>query len=262
MNFKKYLATNALHLGFFIELVNLIMKFGVDVLKVLVPFEVLRACVAKEDLCYKVVRKSNISALKEKSDHARDMIILSIKDIIKSALRHFDENICEAAKRLKILFDAHDNPQPIIKLPYDAETAAIKNLLQDLEGKFAADVEITGLTTWVKELRKRNDDFEELAKAYNEQQSEKPLYRPKEVRKETDQAYQDLLTVIKGNIIDEADGKGEALYTPFITELNTLVKHYNDLIAQHIGRVHAEKEKEKNNDEQPPDSREPASDEK
>jgi hypothetical protein len=241
LKIKIYLLSNPLHLQYVLEVLNLIRKFNPELLKVVSQYEIFQACVEIEDLCYKIIRKSDISKLKKGKDHERDMTIMSIKDVVRTALRSLDGNVSEAADRIKIVLDAFDRPQLLTKLPYDAETVAIYNLLEELEEKHKEDVKIIGLQAFVEELRARNDDFDKLAKDYNKQQAEKPSARPKEARKKTDKVYQDIITLINGNIIND----GEAPYTPFINELNTLIKHYNDLIAQHRGHLKAVKEKEK-----------------
>jgi hypothetical protein len=180
--------------------------------------------------------------MKEESDHARDTVIAGIKDAVKSALRHFDANVREAAYRLKIVIDTYDSPQPVTKLSYDAETAAVNNLLQEFEGKYAADVQTAGLTAWTTELRARNRAFENLADAYTGQQAEKPAFRPLDARKETDGAYRDIVTLISAWMLTD----GEDAYKSFVTELNAVIKHYNDLIAQHLGRLEAKKENNNN----------------
>jgi hypothetical protein len=237
---RNYLLSNALHLQFVIAVLNLIRKFGNVFSKVVPQTEALQVCADKEDQCYKVVRKSDISSIKRKSDEARDAIVIGIKDAVKSLLRHFDPGILEAAQRIKILIDAYDSPKPLIRLSYDAETVAINNLLQEFDGKYAQDVRTTGLSNWVEELRTRNNDFDDLTRAYNEQQAEKPAFRPADVRKDTDKAYQDIVTVINALVILE----GVANYEPFIVELNTLIKHYNDELARHRGRRQTEKKEE------------------
>jgi hypothetical protein len=234
---KNYLLSNALHLQFVIAVWNLIRKFGQSLSKITAQSNVLKDCIDKEDLCYKVIRKSDLSALKAERDNERDTIIIGIKDAVKSALRHFDSNVREAAQRIKIVIDTYNRPVPLINLPYDAETAAVNNLLQEFEGKYANDIATIGLREWVDELRNRNNTFELLTTAYNEQQAEKPSFLFVDVRKETDKAYKDIITVISALMIME----GDAAYTPFVTELNVLIKHYNDLIAQHQGRLHSEK---------------------
>jgi hypothetical protein len=229
--------TQALHLQLAGEAQGLIEKFDPSVLKIVPQFESFRISVEKEDLSYKIIRKSDLSEAKENADQERDTIIIGINDGVRAALRHFSPAVNEAAKRLKIVLDTYNTPRPLQDLPYDAETAAVNNLLQEFEGKYSADVQITGLTPWVAELHQRNDRFDRLAKAYNEQQAAKPSFKFKDVRRETDEAFKKIVLVINALVVME----GESAYAPFITELNTLIKHYNDLIAQHHGRVKSEK---------------------
>jgi hypothetical protein len=165
---------------------------------------------------------------------------------VKTALRHFDPVTSEAAKRLKIVLDTYNTPKALTRLPYDAETISIVNLLQEFDGKYLADVQAIGLTPWVSELRARNDEFDRLTKACNEQQAAKPPFSMTEARNETDEAYKEIVLVINALIVME----GETAYAPFVTELNELIKHYNDLIAQHRGRNKAKSQSKSENDEQ------------
>jgi hypothetical protein len=229
--------THALHLQFANETKSKIEKFGTATLKIVPQYETFCASIAKEDLCYKVIRKSDLSEAKENADQARDAVIKGINEAVRTALRHFDPVVTEAAKRLKIVMDTYNSPKPLTTLPYDAETAAIVNLLQELEGKYAVDVQTTGLTAWVAKLHERNDTFDRLAKEYIEQQAAKPPYRMKDVRNETDDAYRKIVLVINALIVMES----ETTYAPFVAEQNELIKHYSDLIAQHLGRNKAKK---------------------
>jgi hypothetical protein len=234
-----YHLSAGLHLQFVVEVRNIIWKFNPNTLKIEPQYEVLRICIEKEDLCYKNIRKSNISELKMNSDQARDSLVTGTNETLKTAHRHHDIKVVEAAQRLQVVFDKYNKPVSLINLPYDAETLAIDSLLQELETNHASDVEITGLKSWITELRVRNTAFQELAKAYIEEQAAKPSLYSKDVRFETDKAYKDIATVINALIIME----GEEKYAPFVSELNTLIKHYNDLAMQHLGRVRAKKEK-------------------
>ncbi|MDR0604351.1 MAG: DUF6261 family protein [Bacteroidales bacterium] len=242
---KNYKYTDALHLQFFIALLNLIRQFGVNVLKIGVLFDKICKSVEQEESCFKIIRKSDISNLKAESDHARDDIMAGIKKLLESALHHFDLKIREAAYRLKIVLDTFDHPTTIINLPYDAETVTVNKLLHEWESKYMSDLEITGLIPWVKELRERNNAFDELTKQYSGQLAEKTPLRPKEVRRETDKLYKRIVLVINANVVVAEENGEEPIYDPFVNELNVLIKHYNDLYAQHIGRLEAKKEKEK-----------------
>jgi hypothetical protein len=242
---RNYQYTNVLHLQFFIALLNLIKKFGANMLKIGDLFDRICRSVEKEESSHKVIRKSDISNLKAESDHVRDDIVVGIKKILESALHHFDVNVREASYRLKIVFDAYNKPTPLIHLGYDAETASINKLLQEWENKYMSDLETVGLVTWVKELHERNNAFDELTRRYSEQLAEKPALRPKEARRETDELYKEILLVIGADIALENKNAEESIYAPFVNELNVLIKHYNDLLAQHLGRIEAEKKREK-----------------
>ncbi|MDR1340533.1 MAG: DUF6261 family protein [Prevotellaceae bacterium] len=224
--------THALHLQFASEAKGIIEKFNPSALKISPQYEILRASIEKEDLCYKIIRKSELSEAKEDADRIRDAVVIGINDAVRTALRHFDPAVSGAAKRLKIVLDTYNSPKSLTLLPYDAETAAIVNLLQEFEGKYAADIQVAGLTAWVSELHERNSEFELLAKNYIEQQSAKPSFRMKDARNETDDAYKKIVLVVSALTVME----GETAYAPFVNELNALIKHYSDLIAQRLGR--------------------------
>jgi hypothetical protein len=238
--------SNALHLQFVGETKGLIEKYSPSALKIVPQYDDLRVKIEKEDLCYKVIRKSDLSEAKENADQARDAVIIGISEAVRTAVRHFESAVSEAAKRLKIVLDAYNMPVSLIRLPYDAETVSIVNLLQEFDGKYLADVQTTGLTPWVTELRARNEEFDRLAKAYNEQQAEKPPFSMKDARNETDEAYGKIVLVINALTVME----GETAYAPFVTELNELIKHYSDLIAQHRGRNKAKNRSKSENAEQ------------
>jgi hypothetical protein len=224
--------TNALHLQFNGEAKDLVEKFPNVAARIAPQFDVFRQSVEREDACFKIIRKSDLSALKEEADAKRDAILVGIGDAIRTALRHFKPEVKEAARRLKIVLDAYNTPTPMVKLPYDAETASVDNLLQEFSGKLSAEVQLTGLAPWTEELAARNADFAALAKGYNVQQAEKPPFRMTDVRRETDAAFDNVVLVLNALIVME----GEAAYAPFVAELNELAKHYHTLVAQHEGR--------------------------
>jgi hypothetical protein len=118
-------------------------------------------------------------------------------------------------------------------MPYDAETIAITNFIQELNGVYSEDVRILELDRWVDMLDAKNREFEDLAKKYNEELSvRRPEFRMRDVRHEVDKARGVITDRINALIIVE----GEATYSAFVREWNELVKHYNDILAQHKGR--------------------------
>jgi hypothetical protein len=237
---KSYKYSNTLHLQFILEVLGLIKKFGIEWLKIIDLFNIYNACVEEEDLYYKTVRKSYLSGKKQEISNLRNTLVLGIHHALKSGLRHFDENIRAAAQKLELVFDTYNSPVLITRLPYDAETAVINNLLQELTVKYADDSQKINLIPWLVELQNRNNEFDALVKDYNEEQAGIPPLNLVNIRKKTDSAYRDIVTFINALVVVEKT----STYDPFIVEINTLIKHYNDLYAQHIGRIRAGKGKD------------------
>jgi hypothetical protein len=238
--------SHALHLQFTTEIRELLEKFDPSELNILSPFEIFCISVEREDRCYKIVRKSDISEIKEDADYNRDDTLVGLHKEILALARHFDPEIKRAGIRIKIVFDEYNNPKSMRTLPYDAETVTIENFIQEMRNEHANDMEITSLTKWINELAAKNAEFDKLVKAYVEQQAEKPSFRMKDVRRETDNAYKDIVTILNAEIIHH----GENAYSTFISEWNILIKHYNDILAQHKGRNKAKKERAKKEKEE------------
>jgi hypothetical protein len=200
----------------------------------------LSQCVENENQCYKIISKSDLSRLKVEKDHERDIIIVAIKKLIDMLLLHFEPAKRDAAHRIKIVIEVYDNPTSIISQSYNVETVTIYNLITILETDYADDVEITGLKEWLQELKIRNDAFAKLATDYTEEQSKKTTSRSKELREKTDEAYNNVIEAVDGLV--QLEGVKE--YAPFIAEVNELGWQYDTLYAQHLGGLHAKKEKE------------------
>jgi hypothetical protein len=91
----------------------------------------------------------------------------------------------------------------------------------------------------VKELALVNEKFEQLTKASTEEKARKPDMRMVEVRKNVDRAWKNIIILIQADMIRY----GEEKYKDFVAEWNALIKHYNDIWAQHKGRNKAKREK-------------------
>jgi hypothetical protein len=192
----------------------------------------------EEDECYQLIPKSEYTAKKANADHQRDNLIIGMRNIVKkTAVYHFDANVMEAAKRLEILFERY---KKLETWSYDAETAGITNLLQELQGNYSRDVSLLNIKEWVIQLEIENKAFEGLVKAALEEKSDKSLFRIKTIRKQIDSVCFSLIEHINALLIME----GEDAYIPFIQKFNTIASHYNTLVAQHKGRNAAKKGKE------------------
>jgi hypothetical protein len=146
--------------------------------------------------------------------------------------------VAAAARRLMIIIDGFNSPEPLTHLSYDAETAAITSLLQDLNQK-AADVEKLGLQGWVTALETKNKAFDKQADLYIGNAAEKPAYNMLQARRGVEKSMRTMFDCINALIII----KGETNYTLYVPKLNAIIKHYNEVYAEHIGRYEANKKK-------------------
>jgi hypothetical protein len=122
------------------------------------------------------------------------------------------------------------NRTPLVKLSYDAETAAINALLLEL-GKYEADIVTVGVQNWVDGLRRKNSEFDALAKQYHDEVTEKPEYNMQNARIGIEPVLRTMFGFIEGLDVME----GEGTYAQAVQSLNTIIKHYNDVYAQHKG---------------------------
>jgi hypothetical protein len=124
VNIHKNHLTNALHLQFILEVIKLIRKFNSILLKIPALFENLSSCAEKEERCYKISNKSDLSDLKMEIDHIRDTLVLGIKKSVKLALVHFDEKMINISRRV----DKWTSKQGIYKHADDADSKGFSQI--------------------------------------------------------------------------------------------------------------------------------------
>lgn len=176
-----------------------------------------------------VIRKSAITDELTDADTVRDTTFKGLRDAIKSAVRHFNPDVQQAAVRLQVVTGHYGN---ISTKPYDEETAAINSMITEMNTTYAADLAATGLAGWVAELQSNNDAFDALKRSRYSEDSSKTQLRMKQVRIALDAAY----TAITDRIDALVLINGEAAYSTFVNELNSRIESYSNLLAQRKGR--------------------------
>jgi hypothetical protein len=156
------------------------------------------------------------------ADHRDDRLITGIRETIAAALHHFDPSVVAAAQSLSLRIKAFGD---IPMKSYEEEAAAIDILLGDLQSpEYAPKVALLGLALWVDELAEAVADFEQLLKLRNVEQADKPQQRLRDVRRQIETVYRDMITHINSAaILDTAD-----TYTEFINRLNAQITYFND----------------------------------
>jgi hypothetical protein len=152
-------------------------------------------------------------------DMLRDSAFRALRAAWKYALAELDPQKQLAAERLGIVFHHFGN---LASKPYNEATGAILNFLDELRGKYAADVEMLNLTDMVNKLEDANNAFEAAILQRNAEASERPDMKLLEIRHETDRCYHDILDRIEAQALLEGDER----FAGFIRTLNANIERY------------------------------------
>jgi hypothetical protein len=154
---------------------------------------------------------------------------------IKAALDHYNDDVVQSARRLKVVADTYGN---LAAKPINEETSGIYNFVQELDSpKYAEDVKTVGITGHVRKLESDNRAFDALLKSRDDENAVKTQLKMKECRAATDSAYNAIVRQINALQVVE----GEDAYIAFVNRLNIVIDRYNNLLAQRAGRAKAKK---------------------
>lgn len=225
------------HFQLHTELRKLVEKHGAAALNIEAAFAAYLPLYAAVDEALTKVSKSALTADIHAADKRRDALFRGMVNANKSAADHFKPDVQAAAKRLKVLLDTYGN---LAQKPLNEETAALHNLLQELEGSYAADAKLAGLADWAAELKAANAAFGKLVTDRYEEAALKTDLVLKQCRREADEAYRAIAERVNALAVVE----GVAKYEDFIRQLNAVLEKYATLLAQRRGRGAKEAEKQ------------------
>lgn len=221
-------ARNKAHFELMTELKDLLSGTNQSAFKIEELVAVFVALLSDEDEVIIQVQKYEDTEEIALTDMDRDAVSRLIEAIVKCCEKMRDKEKKAAAKRLKPVLDTYKN---IARLPYDEETAAIHNLLQELD-KRRADVVTVRADAWVDDLRSYNDEFRSLMKSRYSEEAQRLKLRMKEVRSQVDEAYFDIITKLEAG----ANFNGEEAYRNLFDEINARLTRYANIMAQEKGR--------------------------
>jgi hypothetical protein len=225
---------NTEHFQFIKETVGLIILIGALSMKILKEFETLRACFRAEDEAYKKIVKSKVTDKIETADKRRDNTWRGVIDAVKSALRHYEPNVVEAAKRILIVINTFGN---IAAKALNEGTADFYNLLQELNKNYADDLKTLNLEGWTAQLEAENKECEQLIIARNDEKTGKTKLTMKQCREDTDRAFYKLVDRINALILVDGDED----YAEFVDKLNGFIDTYNNAVARRRGKSKTKK---------------------
>jgi hypothetical protein len=192
-----------------------------------------QAAVEQESDIYKWIRKSEYTEKKEKADHDRGQVYKGLVATVQAALNHFDPTTQEKAAHVHVLLQGYGD---VNHMDYDGQTAAVDSIITNLRSPKYQNASLTlGLFPWINELEAKNNLFKTLVDDATEEKLEKPKVKPTVARHETDVA----LRAVTDRVSALATLNGPDNYQTFADEFNVRVEHYNSLVREHYGRLHA-----------------------
>jgi hypothetical protein len=218
------------HYNFHTDVNGLITYFTAASLLIAAEYATYASLIKDEEDALNFVRKNSYSTSVAQADIVRDNTIAGMDDAISSGLKHFNAEIREAAKRLKILRDSSGD---IARKAYSKESGDVIKLLADLRGPHATDVTAARIGEWVDELEVDQTNFIATQNHRYDEAGEKTRLRMKEVRIDVDEAYRTLVNKINALIIVN----GETPYVDFVNKLNQRIEAYTNNLSIYKGRA-------------------------
>jgi hypothetical protein len=215
---------NEEHFEFGENVIKLVNKYSPEILGIVAKYVVYLQLFAKELEALDLVRKKLITDELPDADHKRNDTFIGLSLAVKSAGNHYNYDLKTAASHVQILFDQYNT---LPSKPYDDKTVAIKNLIDELNGKYLSDITNLGLADWITELVSNNNAFIELKDTCYSKDAGKTQLQMKRMRIEVDAAYREVIEHINALITIN----GESVFKEFVVEMNQLITQYNAIIA-------------------------------
>ncbi|NOU19855.1 MAG: hypothetical protein HOO91_20040 [Bacteroidales bacterium] len=175
----------------------------------------------------------------EQQDLVRDKTWNAINLKVKATiLSPFADEVASAEVIMRII----DNFGDIRNLSYNAESTAMTNLLTTLMQRPNANhLQKVGITSWVAEMKKQNDEFQAAFNERNTEYAGRDNGDVRITRKAIDPIYNRIVDKINASVVL---GVAKPTVATFVGEVNEMINYYKTTIAARNGRS-----KDKENDE-------------
>ena len=221
---------NEVHVQFHESVISLIVRVNSETYGFALLYALYKQAFDNETESLNIIRKSELTAQISEQDCLRDAIYRGFSDTVKGFRNHFDADARDAANRLWNIFLHYGN---VTRKPFDAETAAINDILREfsLDGNAAA-IDKLQMNDWVTKLSEENAKFHELMMERYGEPAGKTPYRMKTARVETDRYYRAIVAELENRMMT-----GEiSADNGFIIEWNAIVSRFKSILAQELGR--------------------------
>jgi len=221
---------NAAHYQFQTDFNSTVIKYTPQALGIVENYAAYLPLLDDEGVALVAITKSATTEEIDGADKNRDFTFRGLADKVTNSLNHFNPEVREAARRIKVIFDTYGN---LVPKPDDEESGLISSLVADLRTKLPAEIVTLAIVDWIDELERQNNVFIALEATRNSEDAKKSDLRMKQVRVVVDAAYNKIVKRINALIVVN----GEASYTEFVKELNVRIGRAQDSIALSRGQA-------------------------
>ncbi len=213
------------HFQFHSDFKELVIRFDADTLKITDLFVIYKTTYQKLDEVLGLLKKNPVTEEISDADRQRDLSLSGFIDAVKSAEKHYDPAIQKAAHPVKMLLKQYSG---IASRPFNEESAAVHNLVQELKEKYSTQIAAMNLTQWVAKIEEDNQNFISLMENRYTDLAHKPVGKVREYRLLLDGQYRNIVTKINALAIVE----NSVLYSEFIREQNQRIERAKNILSR------------------------------
>ncbi|GET34774.1 hypothetical protein PbJCM13498_36370 [Prolixibacter bellariivorans] len=234
-DFNLYPLRNNEHDQFMTDIKKLIEATTPETLGITALYPEFIATLNKLDSAVRVGNGSSLSAKISEMDNRRDRTWRAIHKRVDATIDSPVEEEVNSAELVQRVISLYGD---IRRVPYNEESAAISNLVNDLQSvKNAPHVEQIGISHWVAALKDQNQVFQDIFNERNTELSERGNGDVRSVRLVIDPLYEKIIERINATItLNMAAESVEA----FVNELNEKIKYYKVQLSIRAGRNNKE----------------------
>lgn len=189
-------------------------------------YRAFKAALSAEDVAIRVEAGSLKSKSIEELDNLRDKTWQAISFRVKAAKLSPFVNEVESGEIIGRILDKYGD---VRMLSYNEETAALTNIISDLQTPANADhLSIVAIQRWVPELKTENEKFQALFNERNTELADRPSGDVKTARVQIDPLFTKITEKINASVVLEV-AKPAAL--TFISQINEKIKYYKTTLA-------------------------------
>jgi hypothetical protein len=206
------------------EAIAIVVKFDPYAMNIQTQLADLQQALAVEDVALGRVTKNPYTDALHAADLERDNTLRGMIRVLEGNLHHPDPAIRDASESLLAL--PQMTPETASR-GHEEEEALINILLGHLNGDYAAQVAVAGISLWINRLAEQNAEVNRLQGMVFASTAANEGMSVKDARKATDLAYNTMVNRL--NALIEITPES---YAAFVAEFNVMVKFYETAIKE------------------------------